>query len=285
MSREKRRGRRSKRVALRPHLAAFGHGLGRRLALAVLLALAVPAAAVSLFVFGCQSSGPASPPRAAIVDQLSLTFPNPDFRQEATALLEQVGYEVDYFPGEEVTLDLFRDLPTHGYGHLILRVHSTAVLREASGATSTDEIFLFTGQPYSRTAYADERIAGHLVRTHYSEDDPRYYFGIAPSFIRSKMNGDLDGATVIAMGCDSLDSDAIASAFVDKGAETVIGWDGGVSATHTDAATEHLLRYLLVDNMEPGEAVAQTMADVGPDPSHGSKLVLYPPEASASAAQ
>jgi hypothetical protein len=51
-------------------------------------------------------------PRAAIVDQLSLTEPNPAFTEAATDLLEQAGYAVDYFPGEEVTVEFYRQLPT-----------------------------------------------------------------------------------------------------------------------------------------------------------------------------
>jgi len=46
------------------------------------------------------------PRRAAIVDQLSLSSPNPEFVQESIILLERNNYEVDYFPGEEVTVEL-----------------------------------------------------------------------------------------------------------------------------------------------------------------------------------
>jgi hypothetical protein len=254
------------------------------LVLCALLAVCGSLVAVGAFLaLGAGSGGQSAPPKAAIIDQLSLTYPNPSFREQATALLQQAGYEVDYFPGEEVTVDFLRNLASQRYRYLILRVHSTVELHEASGAVSTDEMFLFTGEPYSRTKYADERLAGYLVRTHYSEDDPRYYYGIAPSFIESKMKGSFDGATVILMGCDSLASDTAARAFVDKGAKAVIGWTGGVSADYTDAATERLLHYLLVDNQTPSGAVAQTMAEVGPEPSSGSELVLYPAEAAASA--
>jgi hypothetical protein len=263
-----------------------GRGGAPRLKWLLLFALvAVCAALAALGMFlalDLGSDGQSGPPKAAIVDQLSLTYPNPSFRDQAAALFQQAGYEVDYFPGEEVTVDFLRNLASRHYKYLILRVHSTVELREAGGAVSRDETFLFTGEPYSRTKYADERLAGYLVRTHYSEDDPSYYYGIAPSFIASKMKGSFDGATVILMGCDSLSSDSAARAFVSKGAKVVIGWTGGVSADHTDAATERLLDYLLMESRTPSDAVAQTMTEVGPDPSYGSKLVLYPSEAAAS---
>lgn len=66
---------------------------------------------------GDESSGPK---KAAIVDQLSLTQPNPAFAETATGILEDAGYLVDYYPGEAVTVEFYRDLPTHGYD-LILR--------------------------------------------------------------------------------------------------------------------------------------------------------------------
>ncbi len=253
--------------------------------LAALLAVVVAAVAVPLILLGSRSSEAPGPPSAAIVDQLALTYPNPDFVQSATDTLEEAGYTVDYYPGEEVTVDFYRDLPTHGYDYLVLRVHSAGILHEGGGRTSTDKPFLFTAEPYDGRKHVEDQMAANVAGVHYSEDDPDFLFGIGGGFIRSSMKGDFDSATVIVMGCDVLKSDTAASAFVDKGAGTVIGWDGGVSADHTDAATEHLLRHLLVENMTPAEAVAQAMAEVGPDPSHGSKLVLYPPQASASAAQ
>jgi len=90
------------------------------------------------------------------------------------------------------------------------------------------------------------------------------------------VRGDFDGATVIVMGCDALRSDVLASAFVDKGATAVIGWDGPVSAEETDSATERLLRHLVADKHSTPEAVAKTMAEVGPDLSYSSSLRLYP---------
>jgi len=283
------RGKANRRSSIPRQERGPRHGRGgaprlKWLLLFALVAVCAALAALGAFLaLGLGSDGQSGPPKAAIVDQLSLTYPNPSFGEQATALLQQAGYEVDYFPGEEVTVDFLQNLASQRYRYVILRVHSTVELHEASGAVSRDEMFLFTGEPYSRTKYVDERLAGYLVRTHYSESDPSYYYGIAPSFIESKMKGNFDGATVILMGCDSLSSDTAAGAFVSKGAKVVIGWTGGVAADHTDAATERLLNYLLIENRTPSDAVAQTMTEVGPDPSSGSKLALYPAEAAASA--
>src|SRR3990170_2190047 len=77
---------------------------GRRLALigVALLAIVVPVAALAGFLLLAPGTDKTpDTPRAVIVDQLGLTFPNPGFVQRATGLLEQAGYQVDYVPGEQ----------------------------------------------------------------------------------------------------------------------------------------------------------------------------------------
>jgi hypothetical protein len=219
-------------------------------------------------------AGSAAGPRAAIVDQLSINQPNPTFAEAATDLLEQAGYGVDYYPGEQATVEFFRDLPTWGYKLIILRVHSAL---GRVGDRPADWVTLFTSDSYNRSWYRKERERQQLSSVSYYEGGPQY-FGIMPGFIKSSMKGDFPDTTIIMMGCDGLKSDSIAKAFVEKGAKAVLAWDGLVSSSHTDAATERLLQHLLADGLPLQEAVAQTMAEVGPDPSYGSTLLLYPPE-------
>jgi hypothetical protein len=219
-------------------------------------------------------TGPATGPRAAIVDQLSINQPNPAFTTTATDLLEQAGYGVDYYPGEQVTVEFYRDLPTWGYKLIILRVHSAL---GRVGDQPADWVTLFTSDSYRRTWYRKEQEKRQLSSVSYYEDGPQY-FGIMADFIKSSMKGDFRDTTIVMMGCDGLSSDTLAEAFVEKGAKAVVAWDGRVSSAHTDTATERLLQHLLVDGLSPQEAVAQTMAEVGPDPSYGSTLLLYPPD-------
>ncbi len=217
--------------------------------------------------------GAASTPKTAvIVDQLSLTAANPEFAKEATETLEDAGYTVDYFPGEEVTVDFYRDLAAQGYDFVILRAHSARLRQEFQGEL-IDEVILFTTEPYSDTKYVQEQEAGALAIARYFEDSEQL-FGIAPDFIRSNMEGSFKGATIVLMGCEGLGSEETAKSFVEKGAETVISWSGLVSASHTDAATDDLLKLLLDEELPPAEAVAATMDDVGPDPTYGSELRL-----------
>lgn len=213
-------------------------------------------------------------PRAAIVDQLSLTQPNPAFIDLATQILKESGYSVDYHPGEEVTVEFYRSFPAQPYDLIIYRVHSALGREDGEPA---DWVTLFTADTYHESWYVDEQKARRLSKVAYYEDGPPY-FGIMPGFVKSSMKGDLRDATVVLMGCDGLATDTIAKALVEKGAKAVVSWNGLVTGDHTDAAAEQLLRHLATEGLPLAEAVGKTAAEVGPDPTYGSVLRLYPPE-------
>ncbi len=235
--------------------------------MALALAIALAAAWVLL-----RPSGDGTP-KAVIVDQLQLTSPNPEFVTDATALLEGNGYQVDYYPGEDVTVDLYRTLPKRGYDLVILRVHSTAEI--SRGEEAVKSISLFTNEAYNKIQYYEEQAAGRVGFASYKEGGPQY-FGITSGFITDSMEGNFDGAVVLMMGCQGLVNEKAAEASTDKGARNFIGWDGLVSADHTDEATQMLLRELVVNKATPEDAIARTMTDVGPDPDFGSQLLAWP---------
>lgn len=116
-----------------------------------------------------------------------------------------------------------------------------------------------------------------LGKAQYYEGAPPL-FGIAPGFITDSMRGSFDKTLVVMMGCDGLRSQRTAQAFLDKGASAFVSWSRRVSASHTDAATQRLLEKLLVDGLPVGKAVAQTAAEVGPDPLYGAELRVLPDE-------
>lgn len=262
--------------AARP--ASGGRRLGRA---AVLVGLAAVAAVAAISSFVVLTRPARTVPMALIVDQLGQTFPNPTFVNEAGTLLAQAGYRVHYTPYQNVTVDFYRQLGTSDYDIILLRAH-VARLRDKATQKLGDDALLFTSQPYSDTMYVKEQRARLLTWAAYSEGAD-LYFGVMPEFITSAVRGNLHGATVVLMGCHGLRNDKMAAALVKRGARVVIGWDDLVSADHSDQATERLLQHLIVDKQSAGEAVAKTMAEVGPDPSYGSTLRLYPPEEAAFA--
>ena len=220
----------------------------------------------------------AGPPKAAIVDQLSLTAPNPAFAEEATAMLEEAGYAVDYVPGEQVTVDFYRSLPTHGYELIFLRAHAG---RYQVDGEPTDDTRLFTSEPYSPLKYVEEQRDGRLSISIFDRsdlEDNEAYFGIPADFVTSSMKGSFNDAKVILMGCDVLRGERLAKAFVEKGAEAVVGWDAPVSASHTDAATLELLRRHLFDDLSVPAAAAAAMDELGPDPYYDGVLLSYTSE-------
>ncbi len=249
----------------------------RKIVILVAAVTAVAALAILSPLNSLVTSDSPRVPRAAILDQLDLTFPNSDFVAAATGMLERAGYEVDYYQGREVTVELYRNLPDQGYDVIIFRVHSglVAEIDPTTGTeTVTDYVSLFTGEPYSDTKYVEEIQAGPLGIASTYEGAPEY-FGIGPTFIESSMNGKFDDTAIILMGCDGLRAERTARAFLDRGASTFVSWDKPVSAVHTDAATERLLQHLFVEQLPTPAAVEQTMAEVGPDPTFDSELLSY----------
>jgi hypothetical protein len=281
---------RSGRIAKGPRQVQGGARRFRVLAVSVVVAIAASLAALGAFLMLAGGSGEHSSLRAAIVDQLSSRIPNPSFVETATATLEEAGYTVDYYPGDAATVESYRDLPTHDYDLVILRAHSAipnkdltlptnvdpAVIERVMGKIG-DDVLLFTSEPYDGAAYLDDQKALRLFPVVYGGDPMSdTYFAVASGFVESDMRGQFDGTTIILMGCSSLASEKTAAALVDRGAGAVIGWDDTVSPEHTDAATERLLQLLLKDHLPPAEAVEDTMAEVGPDPSYGAVMRSYP---------
>jgi len=281
--REKKRSQKAE-----PPRARGGVGLRRATAILVAVALVGGLVASGLLFRNPWSGEGAAPKTAVIVDQLSLTQPNPDFAEKATETLEQAGYTVDYFAGEQVTVDFYRNLPAGHYGLILLRVHSgrSSEIDPTTGEkTKREYVSLFTGEPYDDTKYVEDRNpeAGgaelsfaRIGRATYYPDAPPL-FGISPNFIKYSMHDRFDRTVIIMMGCDGLISDMTAQAFVRKGAKAVMGWTGPVSADHTDAATERLVQHLVIDRIAPAKAVTQTMAELGNDPQYGTELRIYPP--------
>jgi hypothetical protein len=215
-------------------------------------------------------------PKAAIVDHLSLTQPNPNFSQTTQAIIGETGMPVDYYPGEQVTVDFYRNLPLHNYKIIVFRVHSTG---ECSVEDVPPFVVFFTSEEYSNVKYISEQLDMRLVYVNFPERISAQlsgYFGVTPSFIKNSLSRNFNNTIIIAMGCDGLKYTSMAEAFIEKGAKVYIGWNGAVSAHHTDMATERLLRKLIKEKLTIKEAVKETMKEVGPDKIYNSTLTFYP---------
>jgi len=260
--RKKPRGTKARVQAYKKRLTYIGH--------AITVAILVFIIAVSSF-FLCSML---QSPSAAIVDHLSLSCPNQTFIKTATDNLEHAGYTVDYYSGEQVTVEFYRNLPTHGYGLILLRVHSAV-------AEGTTRLSLFTSELYNEMQYVYERMTGQIsivADLPYQEGDP-LYFGIDYKFVEKSMTGRFQNTIIIMMGCDGLTYTTMAEAFREKGARACVSWNGPVLPSHTDQATISLLNCLVWEKQTIRQSLENTIKKVGPDPSSRAILLAYPEEA------
>jgi len=140
-----------------------------------------------------------------------------------------------------------------------------------------EETYLFTSEAYSKTKYVREQLTDQMLPAKMVEDYPSV-FAINSKFLLTSMSGRFEDTVVIMMGCGTTYLSDMAGAFVLKGASTYIGWDSGVSIDYVDKATLLLVNNLCIENMTVEEAIAETTAQAGADPSTGAKLKYYPPE-------
>jgi hypothetical protein len=211
--------------------------------------------------------------RALIVDHLSTSHPNPEFFKECSAILKQAGYTVDYYKGNEVTVEFYRNLPIHAYDLIILRVHSTYIHKYLSMA-------MFTSELYSNYRYVYEQLRNRVACGYlepYRKGDPQYLV-VTDKFVRFSMRGLFKNTIIIMMGCSGIKK-CMATAFLEKGAKAYIGWDGSVSAEYTDQATIRFLKHFLTERQTIAKAVGQTMEEVGYEPQFKSRLLFWPIEA------
>jgi hypothetical protein len=278
-----------KRVGTKAQIRAE-KGRERRVATAIILAIIRASAAVAAY-FGYTILNPSTSLssiepalqfkpenpnpklKAAIVDQLSLTAPNETFTQTAAAILTQANYTVDYFSGQRVTVDFYRNLPTCGYTLIVLRAHS-ALERNKEGV-ERGRVDLFTCESYSASRYVQEQLASRVACVMFLRGGSQY-FGVSSPFIQECMNGKFANTIMIMMGCNGLTYTSVAQAFVEKGAKACVGWDGSVSSSRTDQVATQLLKHLVTEGQAISQAVENTAGEVGPDEVYNSVLKYYP---------
>jgi len=234
----------------------------RSLALFILLA-------PELFLFNSCSEQPLPPPepRAAIIDQLNPSLPDPAFIEQTTSILQNDSFKVDYYQGAQITVDLYRKLPSLGYSLILFRAHSGLL---GNGSKTNQKTCLFTNQLYSPTSEIGDQLTNRLVQARVNQDPP--LFGIGADFVSHSMQSQFNGTTVIMMGCSSLESDDLARAFVAKGASLYTGWNAEVDLGYVENATLTLLNRLAGNNLLPAAAIKETMQAAGPDPYSGAEL-------------
>ncbi|MCS7136631.1 MAG: hypothetical protein NZ931_06060 [Aigarchaeota archaeon] len=256
--------------------------------LIALIPLVVMIAGISLWIFYPPSSSDQSItlkcPRAskggkvaAIVDGLSIDFPNQKLIEELKSILMRDGYVVDVFQGSDVTLNLYRCIPSMGYDLIIFRIHSAIFNPQL---VPKEELFpaFFTTERYSMEKYLNEQFSGLVVPATpitpgLSSTETTQYFAVTPG-IFVQASGHFDDTVIIVSSCFGAITDKAAKVFLEKGASVYIGWDGLVSVDHMDRATLLLIQEIVKD-VDPYDATLKVNIILGPDPNSGGRLIAF----------
>jgi hypothetical protein len=239
-----------------------------------IITLAVLLTAVVCLVFngGCSKPTPTPQNRAAIVDQLEPYEPNPELITSITTLMTNYGLTVDYYHGEEITVDFYRALPAKGYKLILFRSHAGLLGSEEKTISRT---CLFTNEDYSSGKYIREQLADQLAMARIDASYP-WVFAIGAGFVERSMQGQYPKTVLLMMGCSTLYITDLAEAMVKKGASACIGFDASIGAEYMDAATLSLFRKLCRDKVSMYQAVSQTLLEKGRDPHFSGSLKYYP---------
>ncbi len=217
--------------------------------------------------------------KAALIDQLSITYPNPSFTHEFTKILKDSGFTSDVYSGSQVNIDLYRRLPSLGYKLIVFRVHqSTPVeyLLPNNRPVTGSPVYLFTGEPYDQREYLVEQLSDLIVPAR-EFNGSTIYFAIGPQFVQS-MSGKFPSTVIILAGCSGLYSADLADSFIVKGASVVVGWQRFVQMDYTDKAIIRFLRALLLERSTIFRSIMTMTSDVGLDPTYKTNLLCYPEE-------
>jgi len=195
--------------------------------------------------------------KALIYDPLYETQTEANFTDVLEELLARQGFRVEVYRGEEATVERLQKL-SGGYSLMVFRVHS---------GVFEDEVWLFTGEEFDASKHVGMQLVNevHLAR---SPNDPRMFFAVGPRFVGGRLGG-VSSGLVVLMGCDGLGDEGLAMAFLDAGADAVVGWDGAVSLSCSDEALIALIREMLTGG-SLGEAVASCPQ------AQGVSLLVYP---------
>ncbi|MEM2703397.1 MAG: hypothetical protein QXR45_09565, partial [Candidatus Bathyarchaeia archaeon] len=203
--------------------------------------------------------------RAAIVDGIGFTRPNPSFIQGVREMLEGAGLRVDVYEGGNVTIDLLRRIG--GYGLLILRLHSAIDPKYGF-------LYLFSAERFNETEYETrfngERRTGAVREGITFENET--YFTLRADLLGYMNQGGLNGSTIILMGCNGTNSEHAINRLFERGVKAIIAWDGYVDLNYTDKVTLKLIEAIYKKGISFEEAVNKIMEESGPDPAYKSKL-------------
>lgn len=196
-------------------------------------------------------------PVAVVFDSLSLSN-----TQDLSQILTDAGYKVTSYVAREANVSNFKKIPAES-DLVIFRVHSSI---------HQGKVCLFTGELYSHEKHSVDQLINsvHMARTNSTGD---YYFAVSSNFFR-EYTPELDGATILNLGCDAATSNDLAKVFLEKGASSFTSWNGPVSLEHTDIVFCDIVSSI-AEGKDVGTAVQNAIDKHGSDPYFNSSLICF----------
>ena len=226
--------------------------------------VAVIIAAASVFIV----LNPPSPV-AVIIDGLLVDYPNPQLINDTLIILGKAGYRTELYQGLNVTVELYSRLASLRPKLVLLRIHGGVLMYQGQRIGGVG----FFAEPFEGGKYPENVL--HYLGVGKPFFSNKEYFVATFVYLRDFMQGQFEGTTVIVMSCNSLEDEAMAKVFTDKGASAYIGWTGSVTPEHMDKASLLVLRKMIEQKMSAEEAVNQVSSEVGPDPFYRGELDIY----------
>lgn len=183
------------------------------------------------------------------------------------------GASAAVFSGSKVTIDRVKDMGRYqvilweGHGAYSEKTHSCLV---------TDEVVT----PLNLERYRDDLKAGNLVMTSGNPVDlGAHFYCITPRFIDTYLD-DLDHALVFLGACSSGKDDALANAFLQKGADVVLGYTEETYIPYEMLTRSFFFQFLCQENTTVKAALAATKGLVSDDVKNDipGELVSFPGE-------
>lgn len=209
--------------------------------------------------------------KVAILDQFYEE--KPDFTENAIGLFGDENIGIDVY--ENITVNLYRELPTLGYKVIIIRVHSASGYRTEEGVNW--DTGLFTTEKYNSSKYPILQTKELIGGATPTGDDEEKMFAIKSKFIVNEMRGKFDNTLLILDTCRVFNPKTnfkLTKKFYEKGVDAVVGWSEPVTLNHGDKGTLRFLEKILSENMTLKKAVEEVYEEVGTDPEHGAKLII-----------
>jgi len=187
---------------------------------------------------------------------------------------------VDLYTTKDVTVDFYKNLPSMNYEFIVIRTHS---LREGSVGPSSS---LFTGEHYTEEKYIRAQLFGQVGKgVPYLPQEVeevgwqalanQTYFVLGSKHVDDLMSGSFSSSVIIMGGCDTLSGPLLAESLILRGASSVVGWDGLVSASDNDRVIIALLNEIFVNKEKINNAVELVMQNFESHSKYSPILKYY----------